>query len=135
MEDPGEQCTVVFALIVPGPSSECVCTVYGGSGCRCCLPPPPRRFCNNLCKEDSEVFSRFLHASMCTPQLIVGQHNPSAPLSIGKKKIRHAGHCSMCVAPLRFFLVRRLYILVDSLPNTTVVKRTSAVKIYLPNIK
>ncbi len=29
MEEPGEQCTVVFALIVTEPATECVC-VWGG---------------------------------------------------------------------------------------------------------
>ena len=34
--EPGEQCTVVFALIVTGPASECVCRGVGSP------PPPPQ---------------------------------------------------------------------------------------------
>jgi len=49
--------TVVFALIVTGPSSGRV-FVRGGA----CFPPPPSLFRNNLCKDDSALFSRFLHA-------------------------------------------------------------------------
>ncbi len=37
VEEPGEQCTVVFALIVMGPASECVCV-------RGYTPPPSSRF-------------------------------------------------------------------------------------------
>ncbi len=52
MEETGEQCIVVFELIV--------------------TPPPPthtpirnrNRFRNNLCKDDSALFSRFLHDYM-----------------------------------------------------------------------
>ncbi len=31
-EEPGEQCTVVFELIVTEPASECTVCVYGGDG-------------------------------------------------------------------------------------------------------
>jgi hypothetical protein len=44
MEELGEQCTVVFALIVTEPASYCVFS----------------RFRNNLCKDDSALFSRLL---------------------------------------------------------------------------
>ncbi len=54
MEEPGEQCTVVFALIVLEPASE---SVYVGL----LHPLPTSRFRNNLCKDDSGLFSRFLH--------------------------------------------------------------------------
>jgi hypothetical protein len=40
MEEPGEQCTVVFALIVTGLASKCVC-VCGGGGVATPSPPPP----------------------------------------------------------------------------------------------
>jgi hypothetical protein len=30
MEEPGEKCTVVFALIITEPASECVCFGWGG---------------------------------------------------------------------------------------------------------
>ncbi len=59
-EEPGEQCTVVFALIVKEPISE---RVEGFDA----PPPPPRpvtptsRFRNNLRKDDSTMFSGFLH--------------------------------------------------------------------------
>jgi hypothetical protein len=55
IEEPVEQWTVVFALIVTKPASQCV---WGDA-----TPPPPptSRFCNNLCKSDSALFSRFLH--------------------------------------------------------------------------
>ncbi len=45
MEEPGEQYTVVFALIVTEPAIGRVC-VEGRGGA---TPPPPRsRFCNSL---------------------------------------------------------------------------------------
>jgi hypothetical protein len=41
MEEPGEQCTVVFAPIVTVPASECyVCVCGGGAGVAIPLPPP-----------------------------------------------------------------------------------------------
>jgi hypothetical protein len=58
-EDPGEQCTVVFALIVTEPASECVCKGGGATP-----PPPTSRFLNILCKDDSAMFSRFLHGAV-----------------------------------------------------------------------
>jgi hypothetical protein len=60
-DDSGEQSTVVFALIVTEPASECVCVEWGGG---VALSPPPRhanRFYNSFCKDDSALFSRFLH--------------------------------------------------------------------------
>jgi hypothetical protein len=39
MEEPGEQCTVVFTLAVTEPASECVC-VCEESGGGSCIPPP-----------------------------------------------------------------------------------------------
>ncbi len=45
MEEPGDQCTVVFALTVTGPAT-------GGGD-----PPPSSQFRNNLCKDDSALFS------------------------------------------------------------------------------
>jgi hypothetical protein len=44
MEETGEQCTVVFALIV--------------------ITPTPPRFRNDLCKGDSTLFSRFLYGNI-----------------------------------------------------------------------
>jgi hypothetical protein len=41
MEEPGEQCTVVFALIVTEHASECVCGGGGGRNCYAPLHPPP----------------------------------------------------------------------------------------------
>ncbi len=56
MEESGEQRTVVFALIVAEPASElCVCS----------------RFHNNLCKDDSALFSRFLHGKNPVPLDVV----------------------------------------------------------------
>ncbi len=64
-----EQCTVVFALSVTESSSECVCVmcvcnVYvceGGGGATPPSLPAISQFRNNLCKDDSALFSRFLH--------------------------------------------------------------------------
>jgi len=58
MEKPGEQFTVVFALTVTEPVCECV---WRGGGVDTLHPtlPPIIRFRN---KDDSELFSRFLHA-------------------------------------------------------------------------
>ncbi len=61
VEEPGEQCTVVFALIVTEPAGECMCV--GGGGCYI-YPPSPllySRLRNNLWKDDSALFSRFLY--------------------------------------------------------------------------
>jgi hypothetical protein len=58
MEEPGERCTVAFALIVTEQASECVCE--GGV----LHPPITSCFHNNSCKDDSGLFSRFLHARM-----------------------------------------------------------------------
>jgi hypothetical protein len=57
-EEPGEQCTVVFALIVTEPSCECDVGWW-----RVAIPPlpPTIQFPNNLCKDDSTLFSMFLH--------------------------------------------------------------------------
>jgi hypothetical protein len=60
MEEPGEHCTVVFALIVTELAGECVGVGVGSF----LTPPPPHttsRFRNTLCKDDSALFSRFLH--------------------------------------------------------------------------
>ncbi len=43
MEESGEKCTVVFALIVTEPASECMCVRGGGGGGVYEPPPPPRR--------------------------------------------------------------------------------------------
>jgi hypothetical protein len=61
-EECGEQSTVVFALIVTEPASKYV-YVKGGGG----AATPLSRFRNNLCKDDSGFFSRFLYA--VSPQL------------------------------------------------------------------
>jgi hypothetical protein len=45
MDESGEQSPVVFAVIVTEPASECVWS----------------RFRDNLCKDDSALFSRYLH--------------------------------------------------------------------------
>ncbi len=58
MEENGEQCTVVFALFVKEPASEFVCVA---GGCYTSPLPPASLFLNNLCKDDSAPFSRFLH--------------------------------------------------------------------------
>jgi hypothetical protein len=61
MEGHGEQFTVVFALIVAEPARECVCVgeVEGGVLLHPPPPPPPiSRSRNNLCKDDSALFSR-----------------------------------------------------------------------------
>ncbi len=60
MEEPGEQCTVVFALIVTEQATEGVFR-EGGGLLQPSPPPPSTRFRNNLCKDDSALFSRFLH--------------------------------------------------------------------------
>jgi hypothetical protein len=56
MDESGEQCTVVFALIVTKSASECVCGCGGGNMIYTPSPPPPtsptRRFRNNLYKDD-----------------------------------------------------------------------------------
>ncbi len=57
MEEPGELCAVVFVLIVMEPASERVCV---GEGRRVVIPSATW-FWNNLCKDDSALFSRFLH--------------------------------------------------------------------------
>ncbi len=70
MEEPGEQCTVVFALIVKESASVsasvCVKGVEEGGGevvASCFTPSPPTsRFSNILCKDDIALFSMFLHA-------------------------------------------------------------------------
>jgi hypothetical protein len=46
MDESGEQSTVVFAIIITEPAIVSVC----GAGSR-----------DNLCKDDSALFSRFLH--------------------------------------------------------------------------
>jgi hypothetical protein len=51
MEQPGEQFNV-FALIVMEPPSDCVC--MGGGRCYFLST---NRFRNNLCKDDSALFS------------------------------------------------------------------------------
>jgi hypothetical protein len=56
MEESGEQGTVVFALIVTEPASESVCMWPHLN--------PSSRFYNNLCKDDTALFSRFLHAPL-----------------------------------------------------------------------
>jgi len=57
MEEPGEQWTVVFALIVTEMASECVC-----EGWILPLPRPHTSwFRNNLGKDDIALFPRFLH--------------------------------------------------------------------------
>jgi hypothetical protein len=53
VEEPGEQCTVVFALLVTEPAGECVC---GGGGVLHPLPPTSQ-FGNSLCKDDSAFCS------------------------------------------------------------------------------
>ncbi len=59
MKEPGEQCTGVFALIVTGPTSECV----WGFAWFCFTPPPPHppgRF-RNSSKDDIALLSKFLN--------------------------------------------------------------------------
>jgi hypothetical protein len=51
MEEPGEQCTVVFALIVTEPASE----AWEG----CYNPTLLLALRNNIFKDDSALFSRF----------------------------------------------------------------------------
>ncbi len=52
-----------FHGIATKPASECV--FMGGGGCYTPLPPPIGQFRNNSCKDDSALFSRFLHAFKC----------------------------------------------------------------------
>jgi hypothetical protein len=54
MEEPGEQCTVVFALTVTEPAGR-------WRGVWQQPPPPTSRFRNNLCKDDSAVFLLGIH--------------------------------------------------------------------------
>jgi hypothetical protein len=54
MEEPGEQCTVVFALIVTELAS--------GGGGAATTSPPTSQFRFHSCKDDSALFSRFLYA-------------------------------------------------------------------------
>ncbi len=59
MEESGEQCTVVFALIVTEPASECMCV--RGRGCYI-RPPPPLAGSNYAktivdCSPDSSMIS------------------------------------------------------------------------------
>jgi hypothetical protein len=61
MEETGEQCTVVFALIVLEPASDCLC-VWGEGDIVINTPTPRVR--NNLCKGDSTLFSRFLYGNI-----------------------------------------------------------------------
>ncbi len=55
IEETGEQCAVVFALIFTEPASDYVCVEVVG------VAAP---FRNNLCKDDSALFSRFLHGTL-----------------------------------------------------------------------
>jgi hypothetical protein len=59
MEEPGEQCIVVFSLSITEPASEFVCVWRGWD---VATPPPPLLvdFRNSLCKDDIALFSRFL---------------------------------------------------------------------------
>ncbi len=52
LETVREQCTVVFALNVTEPASECVCV---------CVCEATSRLRNNLGKDDSALLSRFNH--------------------------------------------------------------------------
>jgi hypothetical protein len=59
MEEPGEHCTVVFALIVKNRLVS-VCVGEGG------IAVAGSVTIYNLCKDDSALFSRFLHGpSIC----------------------------------------------------------------------
>jgi hypothetical protein len=57
MEEPGEQCIVVFALIVPEQASEYVCVEGVGVGISGPPPPSTSRLRNNYA-----MFSKFFHA-------------------------------------------------------------------------
>jgi hypothetical protein len=61
MEEPEEQCTVVFAFMDTESASDSVGEMGGGGGVA--APPllPNNRFRNNLCKDDIAWFSRFPH--------------------------------------------------------------------------
>jgi hypothetical protein len=63
MKEFGKQCTVVFALIATELASECVWR--GAGGLPQPPPPPTSRFRNNLCKDDSALFSRLLQGNFC----------------------------------------------------------------------
>ncbi len=62
MEESGEQDTLVFAFFVTELATEFWMFVCAG-GMLYRPPPPTSRFRNNLCTDDSELFSRFLHDS------------------------------------------------------------------------
>jgi hypothetical protein len=55
MEEPGKQCTVVFALTVTEPASGC--------------SPTSRPASEYLCKDDYALFSRFLYGKCDVPFL------------------------------------------------------------------
>jgi hypothetical protein len=57
MEEPGELCIVVFALIVTEPATECMCE---GGGDYILIP----RFRNNLCKDDNSPDSSMLYTTV-----------------------------------------------------------------------
>ncbi len=61
MEEPEEQCTVVFALVVTEPISVCV----SREGVLHLPPTPPAGFVTIYAKrkDDSALFSRFLYVS------------------------------------------------------------------------
>jgi hypothetical protein len=50
MEESGEQCTVVFALIVTEPGSECVQVHVCAEGGGCCTPHPQADYVTTYAK-------------------------------------------------------------------------------------
>jgi hypothetical protein len=71
MEEPGEQCTVVFPFVVTEPASECDSVWRRGA-----LPPSPVAGCVTiyyLCKDDSGLFPRFLRGAINLPVPATGE--------------------------------------------------------------
>jgi hypothetical protein len=67
MEESGEQCTVVFALIITKYCRLlCVWRGLRGGVSYTNLPPPLFQFCYSLGKDDSALFSRFHRALRLT---------------------------------------------------------------------
>jgi hypothetical protein len=104
MPESGEQSRVVFALIVTEPASECVC-VEGGMVASA-LPPPTSMFRNNLFKDDSALFSRFLRGQK------YGLETPLPPPDLSTAPIFICMGCkqSIMTEDLILFLVEIIFL-------------------------